>query len=475
MQGRLRGAVALAIVGLVAVACDYVHAPFLARVDGPVVVEGADMPDVVALGLDPDRLLGFRWDDATAGWVQIPVQVDERVVVDFGSQPNNNNTAGTVGTVYGTAAIGVTATQYADAGTWVGADGDPTFDADDEVVFLARDAGGQAPQGAALPSGVLNLGKEIEITDPTNGGTGYVYFFRGQAGADPSAGVDHVDYDFVLDSGAYLTTYKRADGPNPESSSVTTDVYTVGLGDRWITDEWRSHGGTGVDILDGHKNRFGFNTCGRSNATFADAEGAFIANIDGPVRAIRSYIGANSGPLTQRTLVFYEDRYEAITDLRVHQNPGVMDFLDFSAAAIGMEYGNSELTGTVTIDGSPDTVPTTLAAWEYVTGPQGVVTWVNSVETSLAWNPLDDFADQIHVDDDTPAFSECWGDGDFIGAAGADLNTAIPNTDPRSATFDTLRSSRVVAFWPNLLNAAVWAPVWAATVDSPVTVSISNY
>ena len=151
-----------------------------------------------------------------------------------------------------------------------------------------------------------------------------------------------------------------------------------------------------------------------------------------------------------------------------------MDFLDFSAAATGMAYGSSELSGTVTIDGSPDTVPASIADWEYATGPQAVVTWVNTLETSLAWDPLDDFADQIHLDDDTPPHTECWGDGDFLGAAGVDLSTSIPNTDPRQASFHTLQSSRVVAFWPNSVNAAAWAPVWAATVAAPVTTSSTD-
>jgi len=474
-MGKLKLFVAVVAVGLVAAACDYAHAPFLARVDGPVVIEGSAMPDVVAAGLDPDRVVGFRWNDESGAWTQIPVQVDERVVVDFGSQPADNSSPGSVGTVYGNGSSGVTALQYADTGTWVGADSDPTIDADDELVFLARDAGDEAPGSAAPPVSTAVPGKEIAITDPTNGGLGWVYLFYGPVGSDPSAGVDHVDYDFVLDGGDYLTDYKRADGPNPESSTVTTDVYTIGFSDRWYTDEWRSQWGSGVDILDGHKNRFGFNTCVRSNATFANAHGAFVANIDGPVRAIRSYVGANSGPLTQQTLTFYEDRYESVIDLRVHAIPGVMDFLDFSAAAIGMQYGNSELAGTVTIDGSADTPPGAIADWEYVTGAQGVVTWTNSLETSLPWPDLDAVADQIWVDDDNPAVQECWGDGDFLGAAGVDINTAIPNTDPRQAGAASLQARRVVAFWPQDLDAAAWAPVWSAAVQNPPTVAISNF
>ena len=57
---------------------------------------------------------------------------------------------------------------------------------------------------------------------PTDDGTaGYVYLFAGGPGADSSAGVDHVAYDFVLDAGTYKDDYLRRDGPNPESSTVT--------------------------------------------------------------------------------------------------------------------------------------------------------------------------------------------------------------------------------------------------------------
>ena len=46
-----------------------------------------------------------------------------------------------------------------------------------------------------------------------------------------------------------------------------------------------------LPILDGHKNVFVIGVCGPIAATntFNDAEGAFVANVDGPVRAIRSY------------------------------------------------------------------------------------------------------------------------------------------------------------------------------------------
>ena len=112
----------------------------------------------------------------------------------------------------------------------------------------------------------------------------------------------------------------------------------------------------GLDILDRHKDMFGPGICTRTEDTFSLGEGAFIANKDGPVRAIRSYLGANSGPITQRDHFFYERRQDMHTYLRVHPISGLIDLYDYSTNAIGMVYFNSLNTTGVTIDGVPDTV-----------------------------------------------------------------------------------------------------------------------
>lgn len=471
MAGRWKLFSLVAIAGLLATACNYAYGPFLDRVDGVVVLTGADL-GVGALGLDPDRGLAYRWDTDAGDWVQIPVQIDERVVIDFGLPPNNNSASGEAGTVYGSGnPSGVTELVYADPDTWVGADSDPTFDDDDEIVVMARDAGPRAPGGASDPVGTVGgLGKEVEIVDPDGGTAGYVYFYYGPVGADPSAGEDHVTYTFSLDAGNYKDDYLRADGPNPESSTVVTDHYSMGFSDRWITDDLRSTWGTDVDILDGHKSRFSFSTCNRSNATFADAEGAFIANIDGPIRGIRSYIGANSGPLTQRTEYFYEDRYEMVTDLRVHAIGGVMSFWDWNEAADGMVYGNSARTGTVTIDGVPDTVGTDLAIWEYIEGPQADVSFAATFTGTYV--PT---LQQVYVDDSSPSFEECWGDGSYYGASGQAITSAIPNTDPQLGAFDTFQVRQAAAFWPTSLDMAAWTPAWAAEALQPLDTTVADF
>src|SRR5690606_5337085 len=148
---------------------------------------------------------------------------------------------------------------------------------------------------------------------------------------------DLVSYSFELLSGDYLTTYKHELGFNPENSYVETDTYRLHFSDRWIHDglEIRAPGAVGEDVLDRHGFQFQPGLCVRTEETFSEGFGAIIANVDGPVRAIRSVIGANSGRLTERQWLFYPDVMKVVTDVRVHQVPGVWDFYDYAPAAIG--------------------------------------------------------------------------------------------------------------------------------------------
>lgn len=455
----------------------------LSRADAPQVLTGSQLPTM--LGVAPSTIVAFAHVqvDGAPVWRQIPVQVDQRKVVGFGSQPANNTTAGVTGTVYGSGSTGVTALQYTDTNTWVGADSDPNFDSDDELVFMSSDAGGVRPDGApAEPTGVVSgSGVRVDLADPlTPANSGTVYLFRavgGPSGLSPSAGQDYVDYQFTLTSGPYKTTYKRADGPNPETSRVITDAYEIGYSDRWYEDRWEIADGSGVDILDGNKNQFAVNSCGRSNLTFADAEGAFVANIDGPVRGIRSYIGANSGPLTQRTHFMYRDHEKIATDLRVHDIPQIMDFVDYSAAAIGMKYFSETVPNGVIIDGTADAVGTGLTDWEAVNGAQGsVVTTMEHVTDIAAPGGFETKIDWFHRDQTTPPETQCWGDGSFLGASGTTVTDGVPNTDPRSTPFSSLRVVRTVKFGPPATDAdavAALGTAWSEQVRTALLVTVS--
>jgi len=481
MRRLLLSGLVLVLAALALTGCD--ETSTVVRPTAPVVLTGAQVPSLV--GTAPGRVVAFRHSvvDGAPRWTAIPVQVDQRKVVAFGSQPGSNATAGVTGTVYGNGSGGPTALVYADPDTFVGADADPNLDADDEVVFMAADAGGKvAADQATEPVGVVpGSGVAVQLDDPrASGERGWVYLFASTGSLDPSAGKDYVRYTFALTSGAYKTTFKRADGPNPETSTVVTPTYEAAFTDRWKETSWkvRSAGATGVDVLDGTKNQFGTGTCGRSNATFADGEGAFIANLDGPVRAIRSYVGANSGPLTQRTHLLYRDREDVVTNLRVHAVGEMMDFVDLSTAAKGMTYRSSTATNGVRIDGAADPVSTVLPTWEVVNGPQGQVRYRNTFSSSVS--TLAASTKQFYRDATTPAPSEpqCWGDGSFIGAAGAHVQAEIPNTDPRTAGFATLTATRVTEFGSPAADASklsTQAADWAADLAAPLRPTVTRY
>ena len=126
----------LTVVGLLG--ADPVAAAPLARPADPVVLTGSDLP--VFVNGPKATIVGFRWTGS--GWVQLPVQIDERAVVNFGKIYNNPT-----GTYYGSAPGNMSALVYTSPNTWTGPDPNRKFDADDELVFMARDAGVAAPAG----------------------------------------------------------------------------------------------------------------------------------------------------------------------------------------------------------------------------------------------------------------------------------------------------------------------------------------
>jgi hypothetical protein len=443
---------ALAVTALTVTGCT------LNRPEDPVVLTGAQVPALASVSAGD--VVAFRWISA---WDQVPVQVDQRKSVDLGA-------------VYNGSALGFATTVYADPGTFTGADANGNVDADDEVAFMAKDVGLQAPSDATVPGGVVaGSGVKVKVHSSLgNGADGWIYLFKRSGSLSPGAGESYVDYDFNLLSGDYKATYKLQDGPNPEDTTVATPFYVDHFSDRWLNDQLRVRAGDAseVDILDRAKSLLGPGSCGRSEDTFDDAEGAFIANKVGPVRAIRSYIGANSGPLTQREHIFYEQREDIRTFLRVHAVPGPWDFFDYSAAASGMTYRNNLNTGGVTIDGIPDTPTDGALAWESVDGPQGGLSIVHSTVTDIP-----SLASTSHyLDDSTPATTgpetQCTGDAQAFGESGPWVNANLPNTDPRTAGFKSLAATRTIYFeQPGKANGAARATQAA----SPFAFTVSSF
>jgi len=443
------------------------------RGSDPVVLEGAEAPSL--LGADPDRVVAFSYD---GGWEQVPVQVDERAVVDYGVVRQQGN--------------GFDHDAYADPGTFAGADPDPTLDGGDEIAFMAKDAGVPAADRPD-PDGVApETRTRVEINDPLDPGADHVvYLFRSDGSLDPAAGRSYVDYDFALDSGAYKSTYDfngvanvEADAPpaNPESSTVTTPAYTQSLLSRWVTDglTLRTGAAPSADILDGDKAQVG-RGCIRSELTFSRGGGGFIANISGPVRAIRSQIGANSGTYTQRDDIFYERRQDTFTYLRVHAGISqISQFRDYSANATGMTYRNSAYPAGVTIDGVPDAgIPVPpgssamqpAVAWEQVSGAAGSIVTTTRVDTNLpGYTPGSFYRDQGA----SPTFGQCGGYADYLsyGSSGNEFASSGANTDPTLGSAYRLTAARTTYFDPPN-GAAADAGRRSDQVDAPLEAAVA--
>lgn len=448
-------ATVLFLVTLLVSYAELARANALDRDRDPVILTGSSLPSLI--GVDPRRIVAFRFEGS---WLQIPVQIDERAIVDFG-------------TVYNTTPTGYTFLAYTDTSTFTGPDPDATFDANDELVFMAEDAGIVSSEGLEPIGVIIETGVELAVTNPINGGTAFVYLFESDGTLDPGMGASPVTYNFVLLSGDYKTTYQTMGGGNPEDSDIATAAYAVHFSERWVRDETSvSKGGaTGIDILDRHKNLFAPGNCSRSEDTFSAGEGAFICNITGPVRVIRGYVGCNSGPTTYRINTFYKEREDILTVLRVHAISGMMDFFDYSPAAAGMTYYNDLNTGGVAIDGVPDAVTHGLLGWEMVTGTQGTMAITPFLVTDIP--DLDPTS--YYCDDSTPPETQCTGDDYEYGASGLWIDEAIPNTDPGAAgDLYHLEASRIIAYGPPDQDVA-YAEVCAGQATTPFSVTVEPW
>jgi hypothetical protein len=496
---RFRGISVAAVVPLLLAltGCTKYGATLL-RPEDPVVLDGSSTPKL--LGDAVAAVVGFAWDGSA--WHQIPAQVDERDYVNPGQMLHRATTAWATnpdGTsfkvlVYTTSAA---AAGYTSWPTYVGGDSDPTFDANDQVSFLANDSGKQSPAGAATPAGtVASSREEIKVTDPLNASQlGYVYLFSSNNAAltSGSGGTTGVHYTFSLDSGDYRNTYKMGTaalapnnvaGFNPEHSTITTGAYKLNYSDRWLNDglQITAKGTTGPDMLERGRYQFTPGVCSRSEETFDGGatnpyEGAFIANISGPVRAIRSYIGANSGPYTVMTEVFYPQRSDSTADLRVHAIPGVMAFDDFTTGLTGMTYSDDQNTG-VPIDGHPDTINAAhVATWQMVSGAPGSIVTTRSISTDITGLQLSTY----YLDQNPASPVPCTGDAAAWGQNGVQIlgpgGGQVPCTDPTrtgcSLAAKTFSVTRYRSF-AGLNLSSTSAATLAGHALSPLQVTVSG-
>lgn len=231
----------------------------------------------------------------------------------------------------------------------------------------------------------------------------------------------------------------RGEQLNPEDSIIRSMVYERRWSYRWTGDSLRLYGGP--NLVEREDYWIAPGSCGRHIGTFNAQEGAFIANISGPVRTIRSFVGANSGPLVQVDRIYYQSREDTAIYVRVHPRSAVgMFYVDHTSDAMGITCSNDVNPQRVIIDGTPDRLESGLIRWELVIGEPGSVIRLHSPLTDIDFG-YDDFA-LFSMDDNDPPFALCQGclegcshteplgDNHLIGSSGVWITAPLPNTDP---------------------------------------------
>jgi hypothetical protein len=361
-------------------------------------------------GTPVDRLLGYRWNSRAARFQQIPFQVDEQFTrylnnTASGFSPYSGEDQHTT-YAYDREGFRYTADTPGDPCHAVAASKEMTdpvkgLDTNDELAFMARDAGPRAPAGSRLPKGI-EAAKAIAVSDPTNPGspTRYVYVMRaGRKGPKPAfdASNGYVRYrrdaaadTFAFSQSSYDTYGNAPQGPycddqgnvvrnadgtpkigrrRPRDGAwITTPRYRFRYDGRWLMTQIRISGNGGrsygPDLVDRWKARAfaqdpASNTpcCGyEEEDTNWGGSSILLGEKVGPVRAMRETWGADSGTNVVRRETFYRDSMRQKTWLRVHVIPpldGIYAQWDFNAGRV-TRFSNSHQPAGVPIDGSND-------------------------------------------------------------------------------------------------------------------------
>lgn len=380
-------------------------------------------------GAPVDRLLGYRWDRVAGEFVQIPFQVDERFArylsnnaSDFGaySGVDQHNTY-----AFDREGFRFTDNDPADVckprprlepdGSRPSTMPDPVvgLDDDDELVFMYRDAGGQAPVGAAaLPPGI-EAAYEVAIADPSNpGAIAYAYVMRAVAGGPAPAytaeNSPHVRYRrdtgpnrlgadlFVYSQSSYSSYGAAPKGPycDPvtglvagtgqrrplDTAWVYTPRYAFRYDGRWLMTELHvatdvtlpagsepALSSYGPDLIDRWKARaFAQDPSSRTPCCGYEEEDTnwggssiLMGERAGPVRVIRETWGADSSTNNARRETFYRDLILFGDSLRVHPIPpldGIYVQWDYNATKVERYYNPSLPEVGVVVDGQNDEV-----------------------------------------------------------------------------------------------------------------------
>ncbi len=363
------------------------HPAAFSRPLEPVILSGEEIASLD--GVPASEISAFAY--AASGWQQIPMQVDE--VNASGAYTLENG----------------------------------LLDANDEIVFMAMDLGGQAPptEWISDSASLAHPRLEIRVTDPLSPtAQGWVYLYRSTT--IPAVTTDYVSWNAA---GSRLEAVAYAAGFDPAT--------TVGLASLELN-------GSSVDVLDRSKIRVNatcyFFSIPLSTTTITEENLAAIADftpdVDGPVRvgggsltsSLWAYAAMFQTSLSVDTGAFTPP--PPCTSIHINWLRVSNDWLD--PALSGMSpalYFDAQTAAGVSINGSPDSVPATPAnAWAQVSGSRGSLVQLTTL--ALGGGTVSNY----YKDDQTPDAADT-GDQRSYGDAGFRVDNPTGLVDIAAATF----------------------------------------
>ncbi len=319
----------------------------------PVVVSGNLI--IGLTGVPINEIYVYIFDARERSWYPIPFQIDEK--------DNTNN-------------------------YWLPAP-NQIFDGNDELVFMAKDVGEQAPDGSFWiddPDSKQYERVEIAVMDTLSNQVGYVYVYR-SPNSLPLSPVTYMNYHPAV------SNQQGAD-------SVLATSYVENHTQGGIPTDWKLLDGTGVDILDRQKIRIALNygIIITVDETISESSFDTLKVKVGPVRVIREvfwHIDLFPGLISPKDLnfpfLYYPYSIESGGISGTIKPSDHVDMLrqsfDLNPNANGMKFYNPYNLAGVTIDGSGgsegvntkiDDAPA--VNWWLITGNQGSYSLVFRIE-----------------------------------------------------------------------------------------------
>ncbi len=261
-----------------------------------------------------------------------------------------------------------------------------SLDDNDELVFMAKDAGGRC-DGSAWVEGAKD-GVEIEVIDPLTGGRCWVYLFH-RPGSDPPETEDYVRY-WVEDNKEHVYT------PQYEFEQPLGVTYYDHLRFRKPDGTW------GEDVLDRTKIGLKATLLNGSIPVWIpeqEVKARIFGVIDGPVRVIRDEVDyvhvkiIGLDWMTETLLTYYYNGNISPLEVNIPVNLHKLFLdikfywaLDYNEAIIGSTFRNPANPDGIILDGKKDENVDIKTDNKYilVTGPQGAILDVLVFEEALS-------------------------------------------------------------------------------------------